>query len=535
MLYLKTHNISYNYPGAEELLQDIGVQIDSSTKCGFIGDNGTGKSTLFQLFLKNLKPASGTINHAENLSIGYLAQENAFDIGTTVEEQLWKIRPKLVKLRQLLNNPASKTENILKVCTDYEQLGGYEFETSIEQILEEFNLKSLCSQSAISLSGGEKTRLSLACIIIKQPDMLLLDEPTNHLDLQALEWLENYLKNCKIPFVVISHDRIFLDRCVNRIWAIENNSLREYSGNYSFYCEEKRLEYKRQILAYEVQQKKIHQLISISKRRRTAADKTENFKLSRSKKKNGGKCKRDDGSGSCRHNTKKEMKSAKALEKRIERLKESKEAKKPENKKKHKVKFTSGIDCKGRYALRLETLSKGFKYNLFEELNLVLPRGERLSITGANGSGKTTLLRLIAGLDSPDNGKVLLPESTSISYFAQEYENLNLNKSILEEILDGNYRKQANARTLLGCLGIRKDMVFRRIKSLSLGERSKVSLAKTMLSGANLLLLDEPTNHLEIVAREVIEKALLEYEGTIIFVSHDRMFTEKIATENYSL
>ncbi len=533
MLYLQTNNISYGYPGADLLFQDITAHIDNHTRCGLIGNNGSGKSTLLRLLSGTLNTTSGTIFRSAGLKIGYLEQENCFLPMSTVEEQLWCARPELNILRQKLNDPSLDDGALLDLCSLYEENGGYQYEIVIEQILEEFNLKSNRNQSTNSLSGGEKNRLALACIIVKKPEILLLDEPTNHLDVKTLQWLEEYLENCRIPFVVISHDRVFLDRCVNQIWALESLSIKVYSGNYTFYREKSQEEYNLKMLKYEVQHKKIRQLRKVVSAGKGKADSMENFKFKRSFKKNGGICKRDDGSGRVLK-PEKVMKSAMATQRKIERLLEKEEAKKPDIKQKHKVHFEQGR-CRGRTALRLENIGKKFDHFLFRNLDLVLSRRSRLAITGQNGSGKTTLLRIISGLSDLDEGRIIIPESTSIAYFAQEYENLNVNNVILDEVLNGKYTEQSVARTMLGCLGIRKEMVFRKICSLSLGERSKVSLVKTMLSGVNLLLLDEPTNHLEITAREVIEEALLKYEGTIIFVSHDRTFIEKIATETLAI
>ena len=328
--------------------------------------------------------------------------------------------------------------------------------------------------------------------------------------------------------MIISHDREFLDRCVNQIWEIEERELRAFSGNYSFYKEEKETELQIMVEKYERQQKKVKQLEGAVEKRRCSADKMENFKFSRSVKNNGGICKRDEGSGSARADPTKRMRSAKALEKRVEMILEREKAEMPKIAKGRKLYFTAEENARRKVVLSVKGVTKRYVDQVFPSVDLIVERGSRVALVGKNGCGKSTLLNIMTGLEEPTTGVISVSPSVTIAYYSQEYENLNFENQIIDEVIE-NKSDQTYARTVLGCIGIEGDKVYQKICKLSIGERSKVALVKAIVSGANLLILDEPTNHLEISAREAIESALVEFEGTIIFVSHDRRFLEALA------
>lgn len=530
MLLLEGNKISFQYDKqTKHLLNDVSFFINSKSKIGLIGKNGVGKSTLFKLILGTLTDYTGVLSKKEKIRIGYLPQDLRMNESFISEDYLWQARPSLLEVKKKIDTMGCDDKSYIHLFSDYEELGGYTFEVKVEKVLGKFKLdKYLLENQIKKLSGGEKTKLALAKIILSKPDLILFDEPTNHLDIQTLKWLEDYLSNSNIPFIIISHDREFLDYCVQEIWEIKASSLRRFSGNYSFYKEKTEEEYEKMMQEYECQQKKVKQLTLASNKRRSDANKMENFKHTRSIKKNGGICKRDDGSGSNKANPTKKMQSAKAVEKRIEIMLEKEKAKKPTVEKRRRIHFTQNENTRSKIVFQTELLSKSYSKILFQNVSLSLNSRQRLGVIGRNGIGKTTLLKILMGLEKQDYGNISISPSISISYYAQDYENLNFKDSIINEVIGENKQKETFARTILGCLGIKKEKVFQKIESLSVGERSKVSLVKSILSGANLLILDEPTNHLEIDAKEVIEDALKSFDGTIIFVSHDRKFIEEI-------
>ena len=417
----------------------------------------------------------------------------------------------------------SLTESISK----FENLNGYNFEIKLDKMLDRFEInKNELLRSVATFSGGEKTKLAMVRLLLNEPDLLLLDEPTNHLDTTQLEWLENFLVDTKIPFITISHDRKFLDKTVSIIWEIENKKIKQYSGNYSFYKYEKESELKQKMHDFESHQRKIKQLRRTQGQRKAWASSYQG----------------ETGLGGKAHTYedvtnkgKKAMKRAKNIEKRIEKIIEKEEAQKPFIAKERKISLHDS-DLKNKVVLSVANIGKKFDDNIiFDNINFEVENGERFAIGGINGSGKSTLLKIISKNIQPTKGTIKWAPKTKIGYYAQEYENLDFTNSIIEEVLQENTKEQTQARTILGCFNIEKDEVNRKISTLSIGEKSKTALAKIIFSESNVLILDEPTNHLEISTREALEDALMNFNGTIIFVSHDRYFCERIKTREVLL
>jgi ATP-binding cassette subfamily F protein 3 len=529
MQYIKGTGISFEYGGeTEPLLTDVSFEINKDNKIGLVGRNGCGKTTLLKIMTGEYKPVKGKLYLKSRIKIGFLPQETIINEEVKGTDFLWQSRPDLYlykkKLDQIENLNNSED---LDIFSKFEDSGGYLFENTFEKTLSKFEFnENILERTISSLSGGEKTKMSLCQIVLKEPDILLLDEPTNHLDLATLSWLENYLRKLHIPFVVISHDRTFLDNCVSCIWELDSGALKTYAFNYSFYKYEKETEYKRNLHLFENQQKKIKQL------KKTAIDRKKWADTHQPKTGKNGYAPVYE---SITNHARKAAKRAKNIDKRIEMMVEKEEAKKPILERKSIITFNSeGI--KNKNILAIEDLKKSFEnIVVFENLHLKVPNGTRLAVVGKNGSGKSTFFKIITGKISSDDGSYLWAPQTKIGYYSQEHETLNQDNTILDEVLQGKCLEQTNARIILGRLNICKDKVYQEIKSLSIGERSKVALAKIIVSESNVLVLDEPVNHLEILAREALEEALLAFTGTILFVSHDRYFQEKIATDVFDM
>ena len=525
MLYIKANKIKFRYNNqSENILKDISFEINSSDKIGLIGKNGSGKTSILKLLMKKVEPVYGNIFIRKGLQIGFLPQEINLAQDISVTDFLWESNPILFELKKKLDNLERYADDKqLKIISEFEENRGYEFENSFDKIISQFEMGSTMLDRLLStLSGGEKTKIALCRIMLNEPDILLLDEPTNHLDVKTLNWLEDYLQKIKIPFLVISHDRKFLDNCVNEIWELENKTLNKYSGNYSFYKSEKETELRRKLHDYKEHQKKIKQLKKTLTQRR-------NWALSHQPQT--GKEGYAPVYEMVTNPAKNAMKRAKNIETRIKKEIEKEEAQKPFIEKKRKIYFQSS-QLKSRFVLRAENLGKvfGSKY-IFSKVSFSLKNHSHLAIVGDNGSGKTTLLKILIGEIDEFEGTFSWNPQVSIGYYSQEFETLNEENSIISEVTGGKNELQQAARTILGSLNLRNDAVYKKIKELSIGEKSKTSIAKILISQANVLVLDEPTNHLEISAREALEDALQKFDGTIIFVSHDRYFTHKLATD----
>ena len=525
MSYIKVNNINFCYETqSENILEDVSFEIINSSQVGLIGKNGCGKTTILKLLKKEILPISGNVYFKKDLVFGFLPQEINLSENISVSDFLWKVNPTLFELKQKMENLWNFSEQeVVKIYSDFEKNRGYKFENRFKKTLSQFELDAeMLNRSLSSLSGGEKTKIAFCRIMLNSPDILLLDEPTNHLDIKTLNWLESYLQKISIPFLIISHDRRFLDNCVNEIWELENKTIQTFSGNYSFYKYEKENEFNRKMHQFEVQQKKIKQLRNTLTQRRSWA---LNHQAQTGK----------EGFAPVYETiinpARSAMKRAKNIETRIRKEIEKEESNKPFIAKKRKIQIHDS-DLKSRFILKVEKLGKSFgSKNIFQDLSFAVQNHSRLSINGVNGSGKTTLIKILVGEIKDFSGLFSWNPQTKIGYYSQEFETLDEKKSIIEEVVHGNNEIQSEARTILGCLNIRNDKVHQKIKSLSIGERSKTALAKILVSDANVLLLDEPTNHLEISAREALEDALIKFNGAIIFVSHDRYLQEKLATE----
>lgn len=521
MRIIQGTKISFRYnDGVIDILEDIQFRLDNRSRVGLVGDNGVGKSTLIKILTGDLIPTGQLVNE---MKVGTLNQE-IISMYNSVLDLIYSGQAELLTLRKQVNCYVDEDPIIFE---RYQELDGWNLELKIEEWFSRFLLPiEMLDRQVETLSGGEKTKINLISLLISEPDIMIMDEPTNHLDLETVTWLENFLIHQKLPYLIISHDREFLDRTVETIWELADKKLEVYSGNYSFYKKQKDELYSLQLHQYEVQRKKVNKLKkSLSHLKGRAIHHQPETG--------------DEGYApvyeELQNLSKKSMRYAKVMENRINQMIEKEECKKPQLKEKPRILFEEFSGKGGKNCLTIDKLFKSYERPVLSSFDLIVKHGERVAIIGRNGSGKTTLLKLIAGLEDDFDGRIFIPDGVKISYYAQEYENLDLNKSILDEITGGILYNQHNIRRSLASVGFPGDEVFRTIGDLSPGERSKVSVVKVMLSDSNLLIMDEPTNHLEISTREVVEEALSKYKGTIIFVSHDRRFVDKLATRKIEL
>lgn len=479
MLLLDVNNV-YKSIGPIDLLESISFKLYKGDKSGIIGVNGSGKSTLIKIITGEIKVNKGNVNTFGK--IGYLPQNLYFSKNTKVKDFL---------------------ENIF----DYN-----EFLKTLNSF--EFKLDELLNQNINTLSGGEKTKLYLAKIIANDPDILLLDEPTNNLDWQSIEIVEEYINQFKGGVLLISHDRHFLDHVVTEIYKLDNKKLKKYSGNFSFYANEKRLEKERAKIEYEEYIKTKRKLEEAARIQMERANKYNDIS-------------KDDFQ---RHKASKIAKRSKAI---ISRLEDMDIQERPFKPKEVNMKIDSINEKTSTFLVRGTNISKTYDKTIFKNLSFQIKNGNRIALIGKNGSGKSTLLKAILGIENI-SGDISISPSTKIGYFSQEIDTLNWENTILEELkqiqIDETY-----IRTMLGSMLFKRDDVYKRIGDLSFGEKVRVAFTKLVMSDYNLLLLDEPTNFLDIPTREAIEEALLNYNGAILFVSHDRYFVKKLAKEIWSI
>ena len=475
--------------GIETVLEDVTFHVNAGDRVGIVGANGAGKSTLMRILAGELQPDSGELYFEKGASIGYLKQRDHFPDGGTVQEEVSK----------------AATE---KQKEAFEERHGYSYDKGLKGILRSLAFTDDYLDKPVgTLSGGERTRLAMASLLLQEPDMLLLDEPTNHLDIGTLKWLEGYLKGYRGTLVIISHDRYFLDKLATRIFEIEHCHLKAYDGNYTTFKEKKQLQYEQDLRHYEQMKAEVARQEELIRR----------FK---------------------EHNTEHLVKRAQSREKRLAML--DMPDKPTFFREKLKIRFDEKLKS-GQDVLQAEDLAMSFTgpegvKHLFSGVNMDIKKGDRICMVGPNGVGKTTLLKIILGELDPDSGWLKLGQNVVCGYYDQEQKLLDPEKTVLDEV-HSTYIKydQVELRKLLGRLGFYGDDVFKQVKDLAGGEKAKLSLLKLMMTGANLLILDEPTNHLDIAAKEVFEDALLDFPGTLLIVSHDRYLLQKIPTAIYEL
>ena len=515
MIVVSAKDLTKAY-GTDVILDHISFHINKGERVGIIGMNGAGKTTLLKMLTGEMSYEDGDIFISADTRIGYLKQDGKFDPEKTVIDEVEAIFSRFPKMERemeqvLAEIESAAPEDSTRLLERYDALheafkdqGGYSYKSEITGILSSMAFTEDMYQKKIStLSGGERTRLALACLLLEKPDILFLDEPTNHLDIGTLKWLEQYLKSYKGTIVLVSHDRYFLDETVTRIFEVENHKLHIYEGNYSFYAAERRARREAEMRQYEKQQKEIDRQEDMIRR----------FK---------------------QRGTEKLAKRAASREKRLAAM-EVMERPDGLNHSKMKLNFQENFQS-GRDVLYAEDLSKSFGYGshqreLFHNVNLDIKRGERICIVGANGIGKTTLLKLLMGDLNSGTGYVKIGHNVQFGYYDQGQQLLNGANTVIEELQDA-YRlySDTDLRNILGRFLFRGEAVFLPINSLSGGEKARLALLKLMLSGSNVLILDEPTNHLDIESKEVFEEALLDFPGTCIIVSHDRYFLNRIPT-----
>lgn len=508
---LRLEHISKIYPTGE-VLKDINWEVKIGDRIGLVGVNGAGKSTQLKIITGKIEPTSGEVIRPASLHISYLNQEFDVDPSRTIKEELWtvfkeanKVQLSLMEVQHQMETASPEELDKLinkldKLQRQFEALDGYGLEARIGKILPEIGFEPEDGDRLVSaFSGGWQMRICLAKILLQEPDLLLLDEPTNHLDLETIEWLENYLKGLNTPMVIVSHDREFLDRLCTQIVETERGVSTTYLGNYSAYLQQKAENQTAQLSAYERQQKELEkQQAFVDKFRASATRSTQ----------------------------------AKSREKQLEKI-ERIEAP------------TVGVKTlqfrfppaprSGREVVEIKNLTHIYDDKiLFLGANLLIERGDRIAFVAPNGAGKSTLLRLIMGMEQPTEGVVKLGQHNVIpGYFEQnQAEALDLEKTVMETIHDEVPDwKNEDVRTLLGRFLFSGDTVFKKVAALSGGEKARLALAKMLLCPANLLILDEPTNHLDIPAKEMLEEALKDYDGTAIIVSHDRYFISQVANK----
>lgn len=497
--------------GTNEILKDVSFHIEEREKAAIVGINGAGKSTLLKIIMKDLSADEGEAVFAKGTSIGYLAQHDAVSSSNTIYEELLETRRDVIALEGRIRaleqemkhldgdrlNEALETYN--RLSTEFENKNGYAYQSEIIGILKGLGFsEEEFSKNIDTLSGGQKTRVALGKLLLQKPDIIFLDEPTNHLDMNSIAWLEVYLQNYPGAVVIVAHDRYFLNKVVTKIIELDNGHSSVFSGNYSAYAEKRAQMREAQMKAYLNQQQEIkHQEEVITKLR--SFNREKSIKRAESR--------------------------VKMLDK-IERLEKPSEVA-SEMKIRLEPRITSGNDV-----LKVEGLAKSFgSLSLFSDLNFEIKRGEKVAIIGDNGTGKTTLLKILNGVCEPDAGSFSLGSKVHIGYYDQEHHVLHMEKTLFEEISDA-YPTLTNTqiRNVLASFLFTGDDVFKRIADLSGGERGRVSLAKLMLSEANFLILDEPTNHLDITSKEILENALNQYTGTVLYVSHDRYFINETAS-----
>ena len=509
-MILNATNISKSF-GSNEIIKDANFLVNEHEKVAIVGVNGAGKTTLLKILTGEERADSGNVILAKDAKLGYLRQINNVDSTLSIIDELYTVIEHILNMEKRMLEMQEQMQHLsgeelealyysyTALTHRYELMDGYAAKSKVIGILKGLGFDENDFERKINtLSGGQKTRVFLAKLLLEEPDIILLDEPTNHLDLRSIEWLESYLLNYKGAVIIVSHDRYFLDKIVSKVIDIENAEVQMYSGNYSDFSAKKQMLLDAKMKEYLNQQQEIkHQEAVITKLKQ--------------------------------FNREKSIKRAESRQKQLEKID------RVEAPVTHIENMKLSLDISkesGKDVLTVHDLSKSFdEKHLFSNINFEIKRGEKVAIIGDNGTGKTTLLKIINGLLSPDTGEVIYGSNVSIAYYDQEHQVLHMDKTLFDEISD-TYPEMNNTqiRNILAAFLFTGEDVFKKIGDLSGGERGRVSLVKLMLSKANFLLLDEPTNHLDILSKDVLESALNSFPGTICYVSHDRYFINKTAT-----
>jgi len=512
-MLLQVAGISKSF-GARPVLTNISFHVLERERIGIVGVNGAGKSTLLAIIAGELAPDSGTISRRKGMRIGYLAQNSGLSSERTIGEEMRAVFADLLEMERELREmevriadpkemeDGKRYEELLAryaaLSDAFRERGGFGFENRIRSVLHGMGFGEYPPDTPIaSLSGGQKTRLALARLLLQEPDLLILDEPTNHLDIETLSWLEDYLRGYPGAILAVSHDRYFLDALADSIIEIERHAAKRYTGNYSRYIELKAAEYESALKAYEKQQEEIARMEDFIRR------------------------------NIARASTSRRAQSRRKMLERMERID------RPAGDAKRAV-FAFEIDRQtGMDVLDVQDLSvrfEGSERPLFKNVSFRLTRGETVAIAGPNGIGKSTLLKALLGRIPVESGTIRFGANVKIGYYDQEQANLHPDNTVLDEVWNAfPHLEEVRVRTVLGNFLFSGDDVLKKISTLSGGEKARVALAKLMLERANVLILDEPTNHLDLYSKEVLESALVDFEGTLLFISHDRYFLNKMA------
>ncbi len=510
MILISVQNVQKNF-GAHEVLRDVTFSLQKGEKMGLVGVNGCGKTTLMRMITGELQPEAGMIHKSKDLRIGYLAQVDDIALSDTVWGALLRVfepiiamERRLLELEGELADSADDAERALRLSGEYQrllecfnQMEGYAYEGEMLRVLGGLGLKPEMHERLVgTLSGGERTRLSLAKLLLQKPDVILMDEPTNHLDLEAIEWLQNYLTDYKGSLLLISHDRYFLDRVCTSMGELLGGRMIKFTGNYTEYMRKRTADFETRMKAYNLQQKEIERERAIIERYRS-------------------------------FNREKSIKAAESRQKRLDKLER---LEKPVEE--SQVRFSFDVRRRsGEEALEVKSLQKSFEgKTVFENVSFRLRTGDRVALIGPNGVGKSTLFKILMSRMTPDRGSVKYGTNIDVGYYDQHQQELNPGNTVLDEVWNSfPAMEQSKVRGALGLFLFSGDDVFETVGKLSGGERGRVALTKLMLKKDNLLLLDEPTNHLDMDSREVLEDALEEFPGTILAISHDRYFINRFA------
>ena len=514
MIDISVSNLSKEFEVGKKILDGLTFQVDQGERVGLLGKNGAGKTTLFKILTGELDWDEGEVHVAPGKGVGLISQIPVYPPAYTVEDVLQTAFDRLhameAEMARLAEQMGADTDPALlrrydALTAAFEAGGGYDTQTELNKVCNGLEIsQDMRGQLFSSLSGGEKTRVNLARLILEDTDILLLDEPTNHLDLRATEWLEEYLDRYKGTVLAISHDRWFLDRVVRRVIEIHDGKAEFYAGNYSFYVEEKERRYEEKLKQYEKEQAKLEQL-------QEAADKLHLWAFMGNDKLH---------------------KRAFSIEKRMERIRTTD---KPTKERRLDIKFGES-EFRGDEVLTIKELKKSFdERTLFDHVNLEVIGGERIALLGNNGTGKSTLLKILLGEEEPDSGKLRMGPTVKVGYLPQIIRFSHPERNLVDTMIYDQDCSTQTARNRLAAFNFRGEDVFKPVSALSGGEQSRLRLCMLMDEKINLLILDEPTNHLDVASREWIEEAVESYEGNLLFVSHDRYFINRFATRIWML